>query len=628
MQKIEKDLVKYLFKKNVWITSRELISYLNVSVRTLRTLVKNINSSADVNIIRSSNQGYKLNNTKKIINFILDDEQFDNNEIRLQRLIKEFLTKKDGINLYSIAEELCISEQSILNDIQKIKHNIQKYNLSIAKNGDNFVLKGQENNIRNLFSDVVYEEAQQEILSTRSLEKFFDKINVDYVTKITKINIEKYNLTIVNDYRLNEFILHLCILIDRKDKNVCYSNLSAKNVNDLLEQCSVSLLNAIQENLKVSFDENDINVLYSLLMITVRGVEINGQNDYDLEKIVDEDILDLTQRIVSDVYNEFFVDLNNSNFIDNFSLHLQTLIKSQKREVRNPLLYEIKNVYPIIYEISVYIAKLIKEKYGNVIINDDEISYLALHVGSSMETKNMEKVKIVIINPKYLNLSMLIKQKIESQFANDVKILGVVSSFEEIENKQDVDLIVSTYRFSNENFIETIVVSIFINQDDMLKIYNSICNIKQKRHKDLGMDLTKYFDGTFKYFDEMPESKNQIISDLCALHNDLDNSFYNRILFREEMSPAEYLNMALAHPICCNEKSTFITVGVFEKPFLWNVNKVDIVLLISVSQNDRKYFTKILSKLIKIFSSDDWKKHSHEINSYEKLLYFIDRQDI
>ena len=57
---LEKELVKYLSNKNGWVSSREIISYLDISLRSLRTLVKNINTDAKEQIVLSSNRGYRL----------------------------------------------------------------------------------------------------------------------------------------------------------------------------------------------------------------------------------------------------------------------------------------------------------------------------------------------------------------------------------------------------------------------------------------------------------------------------------------------------------------------------------------------------------------------------------------
>lgn len=83
------------------------------------------------------------------------------------------------------------------------------------------------------------------------------------------------------------------------------------------------------------------------------------------------------------------------------------------------------------------------------------------------------------------------------------------------------------------------------------------------------------------------------------------------------------MNIAVLHPIQCDEKSTFITVGIFKKPFRWRKNDINIIFLLSVSQKDKNNFLKILKQLIEMFSSSRWLAHHSYINTYDKFVRFI-----
>ena len=161
-----------------------------------------------------------------------------------------------------------------------------------------------------------------------------------------------------------------------------------------------------------------------------------------------------------------------------------------------------------------------------------------------------------------------------------------------------------------------------IYQKDIEKIFAAISEIKRKRGRE-AESLLQYFDGTFCYFDGNVSDYEDVIRRLCDTHKDLDDDFVKRVMIREEMSPSEYMNIAAVHPIQCDEKSTFITIGIFKKPFRWRKNDINIVFLISVSQKDKTDFLKILRQLIEIFSSSRWMERHSSIDSYEKLIAFI-----
>ena len=616
---LEKKLVKYLSNKNGWVSSREIISYLDISLRSLRTLVKNINTDAKEQIVLYSNRGYRLAVPQKKISstFLLDKSNTNRPNIILKRL----LTNKKEVDMYELADELCVSEQTIISDINKIRRHIAHYDISIIKNGDLFTIKGNEDDIRRLISDEAYRETQNETMSINALGYYFKDIDISSLKKTVLDEIKKSGFIIDNDYKLLEFILHLCIFINRKDPIGKPIDMTEFDLDNYL-LCSKCILDRLGFEYDIIFNNDDLENINALLKITVNADDFN-------KKDIDKDIRKLVSRIISSVYNEFLVDLNNPDFISTFSLHLESLINNKARVVRNPLLYEIKNVYPVIYEIAVYVVRMIKNRYPEVKINDDEISYIALHIGAQVENQTANKFKVLIVNPKYLNLNSIIRNKIESNFSNELIIVDIVSNVDEAHVsvlEQSIDFIISTFEIKEKIDVPYVRVSIFINHDDILEIINVIKSLKKERtlYKE---SLTQYFDGTFCYFDKDFYTRDDIIQELCSKHPELDESFYKRILLREEMSPTEYLNMAIVHPFESNEKHTFITAGIFKKPFRWNINKIDIVLLLSVSKDQKEIFIKIFSDLVEVFTSDQWCKAVGRIDTYEKFIEFLKIQE-
>lgn len=48
LRKQERVLIEYLLRRKTWVTSDELSSFLNVSIRTLRSSIKDLNSIVKV----------------------------------------------------------------------------------------------------------------------------------------------------------------------------------------------------------------------------------------------------------------------------------------------------------------------------------------------------------------------------------------------------------------------------------------------------------------------------------------------------------------------------------------------------------------------------------------------------
>ena len=63
---------------------------------------------------------------------------------------------------------------------------------------------------------------------------------------------------------------------------------------------------------------------------------------------------------------------------------------------KNPLTQKIKTDFPLIYDIAVYIAQILNKDYS-VLIDEDEIAFIAFHIGSYLENSNKNQNKISCI---------------------------------------------------------------------------------------------------------------------------------------------------------------------------------------------------------------------------------------
>lgn len=620
----EKKLIKYLSQRDSWVSSSELVSAFGISLRTLRSTIKSIN--ADSNYILSSNKGYRIIKNTKIVEELLKDKNQNinvNDTSRELIILKELLISKQPIDYFDLSNELYISEQTLFSSITTLKKIIAPYEVTIIKRKDTLSLQGNERNIRRLFSDIVYKEAENSILSTSILNAFFVDIDVFEIKNMIFKRISKRNFKI-NDFALNNIVLHLCIIIDRNKYEVKQEffelNQTARN-NDSHYICAAEILEWINNKYDFKASKNDFDDIFALLLISMKKVGFK-ENLAVLDEFVDPSIISFVRKLIAEVYNEYYINLDNDEFISNFALHLNNII-SRKVALRNPLLTSIKDSYPTIYEVSVFIAKRIQDKYSDITMNDHQISYIALHVGAQIEKQSLTKIKTIVINPEYLKLNSLILLKLETNFLNDLSIT-MISDESEIDGigSNNIDLILTTMPLQKYFPCEIVNVTVFISQKDIENIFAAISEIKKNRILDNDY-LLQYFDGTFCYFENNIADYEEVIKKLCETHQELDDDFLKRVMIREEMSPSEYMNIAVLHPIQCDEKKTFITVGIFKKPNRWRKNEINIVFLLSVSQKDKNNFLKILKQLIEIFSSFKWMEHHSYINTYDKFVRFI-----
>ena len=151
MNEISNKIIAFLEQHNNWTTSKELSTEFQLSTRTIKKYISDINISSP-NLIESSRQGYRINS--QILNN-LRTELNQNNiipqtpEERLNYILKTLLIKKHSqnqANIYDFMNELYVSESTFRADCQKINNICEKYNCSLQISKDIVRINGSEKN--------------------------------------------------------------------------------------------------------------------------------------------------------------------------------------------------------------------------------------------------------------------------------------------------------------------------------------------------------------------------------------------------------------------------------------------------------------------------------------------------
>src|SRR5690606_7697356 len=98
--------------------------------------------------------------------------------------------------------------------------------------------------------------------------------------------------------------------------------------------------------------------------------------------------LDVLRRIIEHAQDEFLVDLDDDTFLARLGAHVGNLVVRDREGVSNPnlLARSIKSSYPLTYDLAVFVAAEIQQEFA-ITIGEDEIAYIALHIGSHLERR-------------------------------------------------------------------------------------------------------------------------------------------------------------------------------------------------------------------------------------------------
>jgi lichenan operon transcriptional antiterminator len=630
--KRQKEIIRYILRKNTYVTGKEISLALLVSDRTIRIDIKSINALED--IIHSTNQGYfipreKIKSAKDIVDRKhIPVEQMD----RTQYILKKLILSKSVLDIYDIAEELYISECTIEKDIKMVSNFFKEggYKLAVKKYGEKFSLEGEEKEKRFLLSSLLFEELKDNIFSLRCYQYYFNYNLEDLKKRVVEI-IEK-NTFYIRDMEEINFLIHIAIAMERVEKN----NILQRNLNidekSKEYQIAIEIGRAIEENFKVKFPKVEIQYV-AFLLLGKKVVGGNFSSKIQLYKDIPVEYIKVTEEILRDICKEFGINfMDDENLLVGLTLHMQLMHERIKKEnpIKSISAPDLKINYPIIFEIAVFTCKKFYEKMGMEVKEwqESEISFIALHFGASYEGKfkRENKLNVALVCPSGYTTSGILLKKIKNTYGDSINIVNTysISELDEVKN-EDVDYIFTTVDLGNFFPIPFIIISSFLSNKDFKNIYD-VLN-KEVKKKDLKIE--GYFDSRFFYQVDFFKNEVEAIQYMSRrlLEEDIvEESYEKMVIEREKIASTAFDNLvAMPHAIELNARKTLFSVAVLKKPMNWKGQKIQLILMSAIKKGERKTLNHFMNHIAEILDNP---LHVNELiasNSYEE---FIERLNI
>jgi len=596
-------LLDYLSQTDGWVTAAELADQLGVTTRSVRSYVTAAKAAAHpLPIIAASTSGYRLNR-EAYATFSSEnrsrDGRLDTPQDRVHHLARRLTEAPDGLDIHTLADSLYVSESTIENDLRKVKALGDEAGLTLTRTGSRVTLAGSEGDHRKLLSRLFRSESAQGFLE---LEDQFDNdgLRAFKTDLIAMLDSQGY---FVNEYGVNSVLLHVAIAVERVGQHRVLAGTAPSDA------ISDSLAGLIRQHFEVALDAGDLEYIAKLLTTRV----ITGGKDKPVQAIIDEHVvpedLATVRRIVDQVAQEYLVDLDDEAFMVRLSLHLGNLVAraSDNSYSRNPLGRSIKTSYPMIYDLAVFMASLIQRE-RSITINDDEISYLALHLGSHLERQNRreERVSVAIVLPGYYDLHQVLRQKVETALGEEVSVEIVVTRTDVNWDDFSTDLVLTT--ITDRAFAENVVViQPFLTEGDVEAIRKAISRLRRhKRRQQIKDDLLRYFDKSLFLRNVVAHDEVAMIRTLGALMVDrgvIDESYIDGAIERELLSSTAFTDtIAVPHAMAMTASHTSIAIAVNEQPMPWGESRVNVIALIAFSSSGRASFQTVFDQIVDVFS--------------------------
>ncbi len=627
MRRKQEELINYLYTHNEKVTANILSKALNLSIRTIKSYIAELNMNYP-SLISSSNRGYVIDKVKANSLLQYKDDIPQDYESRCIYIIKKtLLEKQDYIDIFDLCEELFISYSTLKKDIYKMNTSFANFKITFSSENNKLHVGGSEQNKRKLISHVMSEEVSGNFLNLTLLQESFPDYDLDDACTLIK-DICKQHHYYLNDFSCVNFILHVTIMVSRINhgNHIINNNelIQVTNKND--EKIAKELCLALEQVFNVSFNSSEILEIYILFKNNANY--INNENE-NVSLLVSDEIIQITKNIIKNVDEHFFINLDSDNFITPFMLHLKNLKNRliKNNLLKNPMLDSIKISCPTIYDISTFIAyQLTLSFHENV--NEDEIAFIALHVGTEIERQKKEETKVscLLLCPEYLNITSTLHKKIMMDFGDQLTIQKSISFENEILGN-NFDLLITTVPVLESTNYFTVLLPPFPMSYEKNKILDAIIRIENtKKSQILTNNLNFYFNEKFFYSMNEDISKSAVINELAERMINLgyvEENFKEEIWKRETASSTAFMNIAIPHPMKMSAYKTSIGVVISHKGIDWgNQHFVNVVFMIAFNKIDNKHFHALYESLVLLFNEPI------VISEIKKCKNFNDFKDI
>jgi lichenan operon transcriptional antiterminator len=295
----------------------------------------------------------------------------------------------------------------------------------------------------------------------------------------------------------------------------------------------------------------------------------------------------------------------------------------------------IKTSYPMIYDVAVFIASQIQRE-KSISINDDEISYIALHLGSHLQrqAQREERITCAIVCPNYYDIHRILRERVESSFGADLAVEIVVTRTDVEWGDFSTDIVLSTIatKVPADNVV---VIQPFLTESDIEAIGRAISRARRHRRRTrIKDDLLLYFDEAMFVRNVTTSSEEEMIRLLGGLMVErgiIDESYVVGAIEREALSSTAFTDsLAVPHAMAMTASQTSIAIAINEHSMPWGENRVNVIALIAFSASGRGSFQTVFDQFVDVFSDrtdvQEIIKHSSDFPTFiEKLVQVIDR---
>lgn len=599
-------LVDTLLRAGVPLSGDELAAHLNVSTRTVRTYVKEINRHGPVVI--SSHRGYIIDRraysaTQRPGTSVVADTP----DKRLQFLCRDLAKRSHPVNVFDLSDRLSISDSTLETDLTRAREVFRQHELRLRRERDLLWVEGDERSRRRLVREMLHNSTKGLVPAMwQAFSAEFAHVDVQTLRVLIAEAIESSGLEF-NDFALGDLMIHLLVTVERvRDGNYITVDHGQHVAPDPHVLALAHRLGAlVAREYDVALPPSEFSALCDMIAVrAVRGLQVDNT-----DQCVDPDVRAMVADILEDVSHRYRLGQADTTMQLNLALHVQNLIARAGNGVAltSPLGQGFRNGHPLVHDLALYFAGRLETR-KRIRIGAGEIDYLSFHMALQymryLEQRDLLTITLVV--PRYYDLGAGIAGQLGDILRGQAVIEQVATVSFDFSTATS-DLIVSCVEPSGPTAAPVVLISPFLTGKDRDHL---LISVRQERERNarrrVRTTLTTLIDPrSFVHIGAVRdrEAALALLCEAMTAAGYVDASFYADVLDRENRSSTAFGGeFAIPHSMYMDANATGVGVLVCDRPIPWGGSGVRLVLLFALSPDGRQTFRDVLDEITGLLS--------------------------
>ena len=633
----QRKLLHIMQNQPSFLTSSQLARQLNVSPRTIRNDIAEINKNLEpfhTRIVSEKSKGYFFHSENPDILRQLGhmDNAFFTREERVRYLTFTLCLSDIPLNLYDLEEEIFVSHTTLehdLNDLRE-KYVLSPPYISLIQVKDELSFEENERKRRSILNRLFHEDWNYNSKGNAYYGSvFLDEKILDTVSLTISHYLNLYSIRLEDP---NRVMLDLAVVIMylRVRQGHLIEDIQRDITDTPAWQATKDIMEALEKQLDIAFPKCEVTEIYTKIA-GARLMDARQLNFSTIGHYFDYQTIHMANAYIQRIHKYFDLDFSAD---EDFYITLLQYIRYFQMPEHIFNIQENINLtrqrLTVEYEIAWLFQDIAIEYLGRT-ADSSELLYLALCISGAMEylNQNIPERKIRAIICCHLNLPAMwaLKRKLLGAFGCYMDVIELLPVNEKDSyDFTNIDLILSTTRknIPVPDGSTVLFISPFLNDQDHRNIENYL---NLRRTQSLYLSDQTSPERLFKeaVWHENVENIDKIIL-LKLLAGDVANTQEERDKLFETISRREKILSYAYHPGIAfvyalkPEGDPRLSVATMEHRILWNGIKIRTVIMAAIPTDQAILLFYLLEK---IYQKDVPEDRIKNLRTKEEIYQYI-----